>query len=178
MDSNEMRSLEEKTRAIVAALSSLESETQRQKEMGDKLEQSKDAVLRLAADLSTTANKLGDAIELLRRSTLADDISRFDEKIDGVRGLSELARDDVKKAEALCQETAGIAAKAEAAVRHVDERIGGIEAICKELLGSIEAIGEASAQRDDDISKRIAGLETIIGRIDRNTQKGIGQERG
>lgn len=178
MDSIEMRSLEEKTRAIVASLSSLEDETKRQKEMGDKLEQGKDAILRLASELSAAADKLSDAIELLHRSTLADDISRFDEKIDGVKSLSELARDDVQKAEELCRETANLAAKAEDSVRGVDARVSEIEATCNQMLKSIEAVEEASAQRYGEVSQRVESLEAIIGRIDRNTQKGIGKERG
>ena len=34
------------------------------------------------------------------------------------------------------------------------------------------------AERDREIDERIAAIEAVIGRIDRNTQKGIGKERG
>ena len=49
MDASEMKSLEEKTRAIVETLSNLEGEAKRQKEMGDKLEQSRTATSNLVA---------------------------------------------------------------------------------------------------------------------------------
>lgn len=67
-------------------------------------------------------------LELIRHSTLADDISRLEAKTDEIVGA--------------------------------DERIGRVESVCGELLQRIEA------------------LEAIIGRIDRNTQKGFGKERG
>lgn len=41
MDQKEMKSLEEKARAVVSALSELESETRRQRRIGDQLEQGK-----------------------------------------------------------------------------------------------------------------------------------------
>ena len=128
MDAKELTLLENKTRAIVDSLLSLQSETERQQEIGDGLEQSKDALLKLASELSNNAEQLADVLELIRHSTLADDISRLEAKTDEIVGA--------------------------------DERIGRVESICGELLQRIEA------------------LEAIIGRIDRNTQKGFGKERG
>lgn len=128
MDAKELTLLENKTRAIVDSLLSLQSETERQQEIGNDLEQSKDAILKLASELSNNAEQLADVLELIRHSTLADDISRLEAKADEIVGA--------------------------------DERIGRVESVCGELLQRIEA------------------LETIIGRIDRNTQKGFGKERG
>ena len=132
MDSSEMRSLEEKTRAIVDTLSNLENETKRQKDIGDALEQSRDAIEHLASDLRVVAEQLADVIGMINRSTLVEDVSRLD----------------------------------------------GIEASCSELLKNVGAIGEESSRRDEELSARLETLEAIIGRIDRNTQKGIGKERG
>ena len=132
MDSSEMRTLEEKTRAIVDALSSVESEAKRQKDMGDKLEQSRDAIERLAADLRGVAEQLAGVIDMLGRSTLAEDVSRLE----------------------------------------------SVEATCDEVLKSVEGIGEASSNREEELTRRLEALEAVIGRIDRNTQKGIGKERG
>ena len=128
MDAKELTLLENKTRAIVDSLLSLQSETKRQQEIGNDLEQSKDAILKLASELSNNAEQLADVLELIRHSTLADDISRLEAKTDEIVGA--------------------------------DERIGRVESVCGELLQRIEA------------------LEAIIGRIDRNTQKGFGKERG
>lgn len=128
MDAKELTLLENKTRAIVDSLLSLQSETERQQEIGDGLEQSKDALLKLTSELSNNAEQLADVLELIRHSTLADDISRLEAKTDEIVGA--------------------------------DERIGRVESVCGELLQRIEA------------------LEAIIGRIDRNTQKGFGKERG
>ena len=128
MDAKELTLLENKTRAIVDSLLSLQSETERQQEIGDGLEQSKDALLKLASELLNNAEQLADVLELIRHSTLADDISRLEAKTDEIVGA--------------------------------DERIGRVESVCGELLQRIEA------------------LEAIIGRIDRNTQKGFGKERG
>ena len=132
MDASEMKSLEEKTRAIVETLSNLEGEAKRQKEMGDKLEQSRTTLEQLAMDLRSVAEQLSGVISMLNRSTLAEDVSRLD----------------------------------------------NIESSCGDLLKGIEGLSEASNRREEELSERLEALEAIIGRIDRNTQKGIGKERG
>jgi len=132
MDASEMKSLKEKTRAIVETLSNLEGEARRQKEMGDKLEQSRTALEQLAMDLRSVAEQLSGVISMLNRSTLAEDVSRLD----------------------------------------------NIESSCGNLLKGIEGLSEASNRREEELSERLGALEAIIGRIDRNTQKGIGKERG
>lgn len=114
MDAKELTLLEDKARAIVSTLSSLESEVERQREMGDSLEQARDAILKLASEVSDVTEKLADALDLIKRSSLAD----------------------------------------------VADRIGKTESTSAELLQRIEA------------------LESVIGRIDRNTQKGFGKEHG
>lgn len=132
MDTSEMKSLEEKTRAIVETLSNLEGEAKRQQEMGDKLEQSRASLELLAVDLRSVAEQLAEVISMLNRSTLAEDVSR----------------------------------------------LGGIETTCNELKRGVEGLSEASNRHEEELSERLGVLEAIIGRIDRNTQKGIGKERG
>lgn len=177
MDTSEMRSLEEKARAIVATLSELEGETSRQRRMGDQLEQGKAAILAAASKLSDTADRLADAIALLQRSTLAEDINRLDSKIDEVRGLADLAREESRKAEELCRTTTELASSVEASAREVDGRLDGIRDSCKELLKALGEASEESAQRDAELVGRLDALEEVIGRIDRNTQKGFGKGR-
>ena len=171
MDKKELKSLEDKTRAIVDTLSSLEAETARQKTMGNALEQSKNAILKLADELATTAANLSGAIDLLQHSTLANDIDSFNLKIADVKGLSSKMNDDVQRTEELCRTTIELASKAEASIQTVDERIREIENTCSELLRRIESSDEA-------LEQRFSELESIIGRIDRNTQKGFGKEHG
>ena len=57
-------------------------------------------------------------------------------------------------------------------------RLDNIESSCGDLLKGIEGLSEASNRREEELSERLGALEAIIGRIDRNTQKGIGKERG
>lgn len=57
-------------------------------------------------------------------------------------------------------------------------RLDGIETSCGELKQDIESLREASNRHEEELSERLGTLEAIIGRIDRNTQKGIGKERG
>jgi uncharacterized phage infection (PIP) family protein YhgE len=177
MDTSEMRSLEEKARAIVATLSELEDETSRQRRMGEQLEESKAAILAVASRLSDTAEKLTDAIALLRRSTLAEDIDHLDSKIDEVKGLADLAKEESRQAERLCRTTTELASSVEASTKQVDGRLDDIRDSCEELLKALGEADEGSAQRDADFAKRLDTLEEVIGRIDRNTQKGFGKER-
>lgn len=177
MDTSEMRSLEEKARAIVATLSELEDETSRQRRMGDQLEEGKAAVLAVASKLSDTAERLSDAIALLQRSTLAEDIDHLDSKINEVRDLADLARDEAVKAEELCRTTTELASSVEASAREVDGRLDGIRDSCEELLKALGKASEESLERDAEFARRLDALEEVIGRIDRNTQKGFGKER-
>ena len=177
MDKSEMRSLEEKARAIVATLSDLEGETARQRRMGDQLEQGKNAVLAVASRLSDATDRLADTIDLLQRGTLAEDIDNLDSRIDEVRNLASLARDDARTAEELCKTTAELASSVEASVREADGRLEGIRDSCDELLKALGKASEASAKRDAEIARRLDALGEIVGRIDRNTQKGFGKER-
>lgn len=177
MDASELRTLEEKARAIVATLATLESETERQRRMGDQLEQGKEALLALASALSSTSDRLADTIDLLQHSTLAEDIDRLNSKIDDVGCLANLARDDARKAEDLCKTSVELVTRAEDSAQRVVERLDGIESTCAELLRSLESLREESAQRDAELKKRFDIMEEVIGRIDRNTQKGFGKER-
>lgn len=196
MDSGEMKSLEEKTRAIVGSLSKLEGEAKRQKEMGDRLEESRQALLELASALRGATDGLDDVIALLQRGTFAEDVSRLEEKIEAVREAGELVAGDLEKAEQLCKDTAELVIGVEASIKEMGSCVDRIEVKCDELIEGVRTIGEASSQRDGriakkleaigyanderggEISRRLQTLEEIIGRIDRNTQKGFGKERG
>jgi methyl-accepting chemotaxis protein len=178
MDPNEMRSLESKTREIVETLSSLERETLRQRKMGDQLEDSKVAILRLASELAQNADKLSEAIELLRRSTLAMEIERLDSKIDDVSALANLVGDNIRNAEEICRSTAELASDTRDSIEEVSTKLLGIERTHAELLKRVESLGRESEVRDADIANKLLNLESVIGRIDRNTQKGFGKERG
>lgn len=178
MDTNEMRSLEIKTREIVETLSGLERETERQRRMGDQLEEGKNAILGLASELSKTADRLAEAIDLLQRSTLAKDIESLDSKIDDARGLADLARDDVRRAEEICRSTAELATTAKSSIDAIGDRLTRVEGACAELLKGMESVERESQKREAYIASRLDNLESVIGRIDRNTQKGFGKERG
>lgn len=177
MDTSEMRSLEDKARAIVETLSELENETSRQRRMGNQLEQGKAAILSAASSLSDASERLADAISLLQRSTLANDIDRIGSKISEVRGLADLAMDESRKAEALCETTTELVSSVEASINEVDGRLDGIRESCEEVLKALGEASEKSAQRDVEFASRLDTLEEVIGRIDRNTQKGFGKER-
>lgn len=66
----------------------------------------------------------------------------------------------------------GSASKVSAAL---DSALATQEKLQKELVDSTLA---ALQERDQELLQRIAALEDVVGRIDRNTQKGFGKERG
>ena len=178
MDTREMKSLEDKTRAIVETLSKLEGETRRQERMGDRLEQSSEAVRKLTSELTEVVGMLAQAIQLLQKGTFAQDIERLDAKIDEVTGLACLSASNVGKAEKLCAETAEIAAKVGDSIGQINDRVAALESVCSSVAESVSAMGEESRRRNEALEGRLNELEAIIGRIDRNTQKGFGKERG
>ena len=127
MDTTEIESLEEKTRSIVDALSKLECEAKRQKDMADSLAEGRDAIVGLASELRLVAERLAGVVDMVNESTLGEDVSHLSEIKSSCAGLQERA--------------------------------------------------DALADREEDVLKRLAALEDVIGRIDRNTQKGFFRER-
>lgn len=94
-----------------------------------------------------------------------------------MRELADLARDEARRAEEACRATDELASSVETSVRDVNGKLDGIRDSCEELLKAVGTAEEASARRDAEFSRRLDELEGVLGRIDRNTQKGFGKER-
>ena len=60
----------------------------------------------------------------------------------------------------------------------VTEAMNGAREASEQSGAEIRELRGERAERDREIDERIAAIEAVIGRIDRNTQKGIGKERG
>ena len=60
----------------------------------------------------------------------------------------------------------------------VIEAMNGARETSEQSGAEIRELRGERAERDREIDERIAAIEAVIGRIDRNTQKGIGRERG
>ena len=60
----------------------------------------------------------------------------------------------------------------------VIEAMNGARETSEQSGAEIRELRGERAERDREIDERIAAIEAVIGRIDRNTQKGIGKERG
>lgn len=178
MDTREMKSLEDKTRAIVETLSNLEGETRRQKRMGDQLEQSRNSIQKLTSELTTVAAMLSEAVQLLQNSTLAHDIDRLDERIDEVKGLADTVSDSAAKVEKICTGTAKLALKVKSSLEQVSDRLDALEGTCSSLAEGVSALREEYERHNGELERRMDELSEVIGRIDRNTQKGFGKERG
>ncbi len=159
MDTKEIEALEEKTRLIVDALSKLECEAKRQKDMADSLAKGRDAIVGLASELRLVAKRLAGVVDMVNESTLGKDVSHLIEIESSCAWLHECA-------------VASAGREAE-----IMKRLDSLEEMTSRLDKNMQKSADTSADREEDILKRLAALEDVVGRIDRNTQKGFLKER-
>ena len=200
MDANEMRTLEEKTRKIVETLSALESELSSQRRANEDLAAERERLTEFSSSLMEAAVGLRDVTELLKRSTFSKELDAIDE---GLKSLKMAGERIDARLDALASLDDGLGKRVSALESLKDEIESIIDAKLAEGIASLESVGAALDSKMDmlsDIDRRanermgtlehlkdeilgsldakLAEMENVIGRIDRNTQKGIGKERG
>ena len=150
MDMKELISLEEKTKQVVETLSSLEKEVESYQKKNLMIN---DAFNGLSDLTSTLKNATGDflsIIELLRKSDFGDALEKVDDRLEKVEILCTRG-DDFEK-------------------RLTEKQ--------NEIATLVTVSSEATKESIADIQDMLIKIEEKINRIDRNTQKGIGRERG
>ena len=139
----------------------------RQDELGDRLVQESDAIQRVA-------------------------VARFETKVTDASRVTATAKGEATKAEKFHRRAASLLESTQEAIRSIEASIAEMQAACttlaresesvgqrdRSLLERIESLESAIGSRDLALLERVEQLESTIGRIDRNTQKGFGKERG
>lgn len=163
MDNNELRTLEEKTRSIVSTLDNLEKET---KEYQKKNVDIVAAIINLAnvsEQVATASKELSSAAALFSSSDFSKAMIEIDKRIDKINE-AEVVFTDQSNA--------------------INNIIENVFAEYKNLSSDIKAVSKSireflEMQHTVNETKRLLEvITTKIDRIDRNTQKGFGKERG
>ncbi|MBR3225681.1 MAG: DUF4433 domain-containing protein [Atopobiaceae bacterium] len=131
-------------------------------ESGGNIAQASDTIQRAAESLSASAGELTKAM------------ARLETKVSDASKVTATAKGEATKAEKLHR-------KADALLETTQTSIRGIEASIadmREACASLARMADSTTQHDQAVLDRIEALELVIGRIDRNTQRGFGKERG
>lgn len=135
-----------------------------------------------AKQIIGTLNKLKQEIEGYKQAKLETkkSLESLDGLLDAMAEAAKLlaeAADDIQKSDyltlykGLVNQSTSLKASCESFSAKIDELPNAIQ-------DQIAQHALAQEKRDTELLGRISELETVIARIDRNTQKGFGKERG
>lgn len=205
MEDNEYKTIEQQALQIVGTLNKLKEEiegyrdakVETQKSL-DSLDAMLDAVTDAAKQLSGAAKELRDSdytklhkkiskeAEVIATAceTLQQNMQGVPDKVEEMLE-SQRAKQDKSQSEFTAQ--IGKAFEADVSSREATQK--GIEVACKGVVDqfdqlptilttSLEIHDAKQTEKDNELLARLSNLEEVIARIDRNTQKGFGKERG
>ncbi len=163
MDNNELKTLEEKTKSIVATLDNLEKET---KEYQKKNVDIVSAITNLAnvSEQVATANKeLSSAADLFSSSDFSKAMKEIDKRIDKINEAEVVFTDQTKAINSIVEDVL-------TEYKNLSSDIKAVNKSIREFLEIQHTVNETK--------QLLEAIVTKIERIDRNTQKGFGKERG
>lgn len=201
MEDNEYKTIEQQALQIVGTLNKLKEEIEEYRDAKVETQKSLDsldAVTDAAKQLSGAAKELreSDYTKLHKKisketeaitsvcKTLQQNLQGVPDKVEAMLE-SQRAKQDKAQSEFATQ--IGKAFEADVASRESTQK--GIESACKSVVDqfdqlptilttSLEIHDAKQTEKDNELIARVSNLEEIIARIDRNTQKGFGKERG
>lgn len=127
------------------------------------------ALSKTAAELPASLSASLAAHAKAQEGTHASHLADVDKRIAAERQERELMLKDLGASRESIERSASSVSSA------LDDALAVQEKRQKELVDSMLATFQ---ERDKELLQRIAALEEVVGRIDRNTQKGFGKERG
>ena len=205
MEDSQYKTIEEQALQIVGTLNRLKDEIEGYRDAKIETQKSLDSLDTLLGAVSEAAKQLSDTARELRESDytkLHKKISKetevvtsacatLQQNLEGVPSkVEEMLSSQQTKQE---QSQSGFIAQIEKAIEaDASSRIElqrGVETACKgmteqvgqlpaTLTAALEAHDAKQVEKDNELLTRVANLEEMIARIDRNTQKGFGKERG
>ena len=166
MNLKELEALEAKTVRIVEALEAIEGEQRSCEEQAEVIDSHYGTLSELVERIDGVAKELQKVLSLLQRTDFGRTLDQIESQVSSV----EVVASEALRAQDALDERSG---RMESSVERVQAVCDAVEAR-DEMLAALVAIQESLGSLDE----RLASLETAVGRIDRNTQKGLGKERG
>lgn len=205
MEDSQYKTIEEQALQIVGTLNRLKDEIEGYRDAKIETQKSLDSLDTLLGAVSDAARQLSDAAKELRETdytklhkrlskeaeVVTSACEMLQQNLDGVPSKVEemLSSQQTKQEESQSEFIAKIEKTLAADTSSREALQRGVEAACNgmteqvgqlpaTLTAAIEAHDAKQAEKDNELLARVANLEEVIARIDRNTQKGFGKERG
>ena len=163
MDTNDLKTLEEKTRSIVATLGNLEMETREYQKKNVDIVSGINNLSSVSEQVAAASKELSSAAALFSSSDFSTAIKEIDSRIDQINKAEVVFSDQSKAIGNLVEEVL-------TENKRLSSDLDSANKNLRELLEMHNTLNE---------TKQLLEMVTIrIARIDRNTQKGFGKERG
>lgn len=205
MEDDKYKTIEEQALQIVGTLNRLKEEIEGYKDVKVETQSSLDSLDALLGAVTDAAKQLSSAAKDLKKSdyvklhkeiseetevftsaceTLQKNLDEIPAKVEEMleshqtkqkEAISAFADQVGKAYEADAVSREAMQKEIEVAFKDVTDRFSELPAV---LRTSLETHNANQIKKDEELLDRIANLTEIIARIDRNTQKGFGKERG
>lgn len=205
MDDNEYKTIEQQALQIVGTLNKLKEEIEGYRDAKVETQKSLDSLDALLNAVTDAAEQLSGAAKDLRDSDYTKLHKKMSKEAEALTSACETLQQNLEgvpdKVEAMLESQQAKQEKAQSALAAQIEKTldadstsreatqKGIEAACKGVIDqfdqlptilttSLEIHDAKQVEKDIELLQRVSSLEEVIARIDRNTQKGFGKERG
>lgn len=169
MEDSQYKTIEEQALQIVGTLNKLKEEIEGYKDARIETKQSLDSLNTLLGAVTDAASQLNRAAKDLRNS----DYIKLHEELSEKTSVVKAACDSMQQNLDVITDTVRSMLESQQAQQ---------EEAKSQLFATLTTSLEQSEKKQDKANKelleKVSNLEQIIGRIDRNTQKGFGKERG
>ena len=163
MDTNDLKTLEVKTRSIVATLEKLEMETRDYQKKNVDIVSGINSLSGVSNQVAAASKELSSAAALFSSSDFSTAIKEIDSRIDQINKAEVVFSD---QSEAI----GNLVAEVLTEIKRLSSDLNSVNKNLCELLEMHDTVNKTK-QLLEEVSTRIA-------RIDRNTQKGFRKERG
>ena len=205
MYDNEYKTIEQQALQIVGTLNKLKEEIEGYRDAKVETQKSLDSLDALLNAVTDAAEQLSGAAKDLRDSDYTKLHKKMSKEAEALTSACETLQQNLEgvpdKVEAMLESQQAKQEKAQSALAAQIEKTldadstsreatqKGIEAACKGVIDqfdqlptilttSLEIHDAKQVEKDIELLQRVSSLEEVIARIDRNTQKGFGKERG
>lgn len=205
MDDSQYKTIEQQALQIVGTLNKLKEEIEGYRDARLETQRTLDSLDGLLDAVADAAKQVGDAANDLRKSDYVETHEKMSAEAEMLTSACETLQQNLegmpKKVKTMLKTQQTAQGKAQSAFAAQLEEIieadassrkevqKGIEAACEGvvdrfdhlptiIMASLDAYETKQAEKDRELIERVSNLEKIIARIDRNTQKGFGKERG
>lgn len=163
MDNNELKKLEEKTKSIVATLENVEKETKEYQKKNVDINSAITNLANVSEQVATASKELLSAAYLFSSSDFSKAMKEIDKRIDKINEAEVVFTDQTKAINSIVEDVL-------TEYKNLSSDIKAVNKSIREFLEIQHTVNETK--------QLLEAIVTKINRIDRNTQKGFGKERG